>query len=265
MGLWSLFQDSVDDRTSIVSQYQRLRAAGLKLNNKLVSRLTREVMYEGGECLGMLRNNTLIFDTEDESCVLMDYCLYDVFRNGRNAIEQYLADSPPDPTSDEMACLQGMQTATYTIIVVESVERGVGVIVRDLRSDQCNLLVDMGLAGSAKPGLFIATRLLRHDTFWTTSGAALPLGLLPKRRAQEISQKMMQSMSIDEQGYCDPAPLIRACLERGSSSNVAYQELGAPPVKQLPTATSSTRIGRNSLCPCGSGKKFKQCCLRRPK
>ncbi|MFM2482199.1 YchJ family protein [Celerinatantimonas sp. YJH-8] len=23
-------------------------------------------------------------------------------------------------------------------------------------------------------------------------------------------------------------------------------------------------IGRNALCPCGSGKKFKQCCLKRP-
>jgi hypothetical protein len=28
-------------------------------------------------------------------------------------------------------------------------------------------------------------------------------------------------------------------------------------------ARSDARIGRNALCPCGSGKKFKNCCLRR--
>jgi hypothetical protein len=28
-------------------------------------------------------------------------------------------------------------------------------------------------------------------------------------------------------------------------------------------ARSDSRIGRNALCPCGSGKKFKHCCLRK--
>jgi uncharacterized protein len=27
-----------------------------------------------------------------------------------------------------------------------------------------------------------------------------------------------------------------------------------------PTATRSTKVGRNDPCPCGSGKKFKRCC-----
>ena len=29
----------------------------------------------------------------------------------------------------------------------------------------------------------------------------------------------------------------------------------------LPPARSSRKIGRNDPCPCGSGKKFKKCCL----
>jgi len=38
---------------------------------------------------------------------------------------------------------------------------------------------------------------------------------------------------------------------------------GASPAEKLrdaPTASSSSRIGRNDPCPCGSGKKFKHCC-----
>ncbi len=37
-----------------------------------------------------------------------------------------------------------------------------------------------------------------------------------------------------------------------------------PDVAVSPTITrSGQRIGRNAACPCGSGKKYKQCCLRK--
>ena len=31
--------------------------------------------------------------------------------------------------------------------------------------------------------------------------------------------------------------------------------------KQVPIKRSTIKIGRNDLCPCGSGKKYKKCCL----
>jgi uncharacterized protein YecA (UPF0149 family) len=34
-----------------------------------------------------------------------------------------------------------------------------------------------------------------------------------------------------------------------------------PPVE--PIHRASAEIGRNDPCPCGSGKKFKQCCLKK--
>lgn len=36
----------------------------------------------------------------------------------------------------------------------------------------------------------------------------------------------------------------------------------APTAKQM--ARKPPRIGRNEPCPCGSGLKFKRCCLRNP-
>lgn len=40
----------------------------------------------------------------------------------------------------------------------------------------------------------------------------------------------------------------------------------SPTAKQLarkpPTVGGLGRVGRNEPCPCGSGKKFKKCCLR---
>ncbi|MFO0974097.1 MAG: SEC-C metal-binding domain-containing protein [Phycisphaerae bacterium] len=36
-----------------------------------------------------------------------------------------------------------------------------------------------------------------------------------------------------------------------------------PPVE--PIKTDKAQIGRNDPCPCGSGKKFKQCCAKKGK
>ena len=36
----------------------------------------------------------------------------------------------------------------------------------------------------------------------------------------------------------------------------------APPTPTVAPASNPPKIGRNDLCPCGSGKKYKKCCLR---
>jgi hypothetical protein len=110
MNLRDLFRSSgiashVANRGEIVSRYQHLRMVGRSLNSKLVARLSKDILHEGGRKLGILRGGTLVFESEDETAVLMDYCLYDVRRKGCNTIEQYLIDLPSDPESDELICL----------------------------------------------------------------------------------------------------------------------------------------------------------------
>ena len=52
--------------------------------------------------------------------------------------------------------------------------------------------------------------------------------------------------------------------EEASSGREGYDEAirssggNRPPVKQTPVSVEK-KIGRNDTCPCGSGKKFKQC------
>lgn len=255
----------------LVARYQRLRAAAFKLGKQLVGRLSKEVLDEGAKKLGLLNRGTLVFKSEDEMAVLMDYCIYNVFRQGRNAIQQYLADSPPEPGDDEFLCLQAMQRATYSLVVVEAAQPGLGVIVRDLRSGEATLLVDMGFGATAKPGLVLATRLLPVDDWIMTGGAALPVGMLPESQDPSILYRLADSLIPDGQGYVDPAPLIRACLEHGSSSMIAYSEasnsLSGPPKPKASHLISRPALSpaerRNAPCPCGSGKKLKHCCLRK--
>jgi uncharacterized protein YecA (UPF0149 family) len=35
-----------------------------------------------------------------------------------------------------------------------------------------------------------------------------------------------------------------------------------PSPRPIPESTRPNRLGRNDPCPCGSGKKFKHCCMR---
>lgn len=269
MSLRDLFRPKSDatkiaGRAEIISRYKHLRAIGRNLNHKLVKRLSKVDLHKGAEKLGILQRGIMVFNSEDESSVLMDYCLYDVRRNGRNAVERYLIDSPPDLDSDEMVCLRAMQHAIYSLFVVESVERGLGVTVRDMFSDETILIVDIRIGSSAQPGLVFASRLLFHDGFSMTGGAALPVAVLPKDEHQALTEKLAEAVTPDEDGDFDPAPLIRACLSKGCSSQVRYEDPTRGGIGQQPALSShgSAKVGRNTLCPCGSGKKFKHCCMK---
>ncbi len=305
MGLFGLLKrepNQPTDTAEIVAAYERLRPLRLRLNNELVRRLSRDVLEEGGKKLGILRRGTFVFDNEDESSVLMDYCIHDVYRSGRNAIDQYLEDNSPDSQSDEMACLQAMRNAKYAMVIVTGIEPGVGCHIRNLFTDETRLLVDMGFSKTARPGVLLATRLLDFGAFVTTTGAALPLGVLDSDESEAWQRKLSTGVY---DGREDPGPLIRGCLERGASSHVRYE--GSTPSRgcddaedyrparisprqrrnhrglahfaesseqnlPVPLSADGSRTGskrgsakpaENRRCRCGSGKMFKNCCGKR--
>lgn len=279
MGLFGLLKrgpKQPTDTAEMVALYQRIRPVRLRLNNELVGRLSRDVLDEGGKKLGILRRGMFVFDNEDESSVLMDYCIYDVYRSGRNAIDEYLEDNSPDPESDEMACLQAMRHARYALVLVTGIEPGVGCHIRNLFTDETRLLVDMGFSQTARPGVLLATRLLDFGAFVTTTGAALPLGVLNSDESAAWQRKLRTGVY---DGGEDPAPLIRGCLEQGASSHVRYE--GSTPSRRCddredrwPAGTSaqqrrtlakrrSSKPAGNRRCRCGSGKMFKNCCGKR--
>jgi hypothetical protein len=279
MGLFGFLSPSSPNAASfkgVAAQYRRLRPVRLRLNNELVGRLSRDAFNEGASKLGMLRGKTFFFENEDETSVMMDYCIYNVYHKGRNAVEQYLCDSPPDPDSDEMACLRAMQQATYSLVVVLRVEPGIGCHVRNLFTEETRLLTDFGFAATAQPGALMATRLLDFGDFVTTSGAALPLGILDENGLDEWQRELNQGTNEDR---FDPAPLIRSCLRAGASSRVRYESPGenrrfdvgddSPSAgisvqpRRAPAKRPAGKPAGNRRCRCGSGKMFKNCCGKR--
>ena len=280
MGLFELLTRSsqgADEGGDLVSLYRRLSPLRLTLNNQLVARLSADTFNQGAKKLGMLRGGTLVFDNEDQTSVLMDYCVYDVRRQGRNAVDQYLCDCPPEPDTDEMVILRAMQRATYTLVAIRDIERGVGCRVVNLFTEESLLMIDLNLSKSGQRGLVLATRLLDFGDFVTTSGAALPLGVFDEQEL-DAWQSRLQSGGRDDS--FDPASLIRESLRGGGSERIAYVEavedarpgVERPPTQPQSAIFASQRPARDrrrpikdrsrQRCDCGSGKMFKNCCGR---
>ncbi len=195
----------------------------------------------------------------------MDYCIYDLYRNGRNAVERFLQDSPPPPDSDEMQCLNAMREAFYSVFVAESVIPNVGIIARDVVSDRSFLLVDVGFGKSAKPDLVFASRIISFGDFSMTCGAAIPIGLMPKGEPDDLVNQLGKAMKSQGSGKYDPAGLIKTCLNTGASQHVRYEDANQSIPRPGPGMERSrqVKVGRNDPCPCGSGKKYKHCCLKK--
>lgn len=279
MGLFDFVNSSFRQTVAlqdIAARYRRIGPVRFRLNHVLSNQLPRDVLDDGARSLGMLRGKAFVIGDESELAVLMDYCIHDVYRHGRNAVEQYLVDSPPDPVSDEMTCLTAMQRATYALVVVIGVEQGVGCHIRNLFANETRMLADVGFSKTAERGALLATRLLDFGDFVTTSGAPLPVAVLDDKALDKWQRKLSAGANCD---HFDPAPLIRACLERGASSVIEY----APPDavartdigaefspgsvtargRREPAKRIAGNAGQNRRCRCGSGKMFKNCCGKR--
>ena len=246
----------------------------MKVNQVICERLTKDEMQEGGRLLGILRNGTLIFGNEEVLPILMDFCIHEVRRRGRTAVEAHFDEMPYPDGSDEALFLRSLKESYYSLFAVQATEPGVGLQIRDVVRGHDLKLVDVGLSQTASRGLVIATRLINLDGMHATSGAAIPMGAhsgpdLSERISAlaEIARPLLGNPESAEKRSAAIAGLIAMCLREGRADHIDYREPGAPispPAswrhdRVVAENSSSERVGRNAPCPCGSGKKFKHC------
>lgn len=104
------------------------------------------------------------------------------------------------------------------------------------------------------------------DKTWFNDGGATAL-LLPIM-ALTLSDKDLLKLLAETKHSADPKTIREACSdELTNAANEIYQywrkKSNPQPIVKEPLIKTdhSVKAGRNDLCPCGSGKKFKKCCL----
>jgi len=256
------------DHSEFLTQYRQMREVRLHLNNVLVGTIPKRTLQECGRKLGFLRKGTLVFDTEEDMSVLMDYCLYDPGPDGHTLVTTFLEKSPPPADSAEMVALQTMTHAYYSLFLITDVERGVGVSVQDLLRDETGFIVDIGFGNTAQRHMMLASRIIPTGGFLMTGGAGLPVDPFAARRISNELKRMKQTPETFDFHQITPrqeadlaALIIRTCRDSGVSSHIAYAEPGSP-TRPISSGSGAGRTSRNEPCLCGSGKKFKMCCGR---
>jgi len=262
--------DTKSDYSRLVGLYNRRRAVVWKLHNEVLPKyLSKQAFQTGGEKLGISQQGTLVFNSEDEMGVLLDYCLHDDREGGTNAVQRYMAEARLDVDSDEYAVVKAMSRSFHTVVQVMEVLPGVGVRAADLLAGCEYLLIDMGFSRTAIKGVTIAARIYPYDDFVTTSGAPLPVdatglceihdSLLPRYGPEQDGQCLLPD---GQQRAADlTAAIIRMCLRKGPLQ-IEHERSTPRPV--LPPVRREPQIARNAPCPCGSGRKYKKCCGRVP-
>jgi hypothetical protein len=221
-------------RAALLTHYRRLRQAQRGLHTALFRGLSKDVLEEGGIALGLLEGNRLVLGDEAEMATFMDYCTYSVRRDGRNAVERFLAESPPVPGSEEAALLRAMCAARYSLFAVERVLPSRGVELRDLLRQDPVSLVDLGLSRTASEGLVLASRVISPPGLAMTTGASLPVDAATLEEVVGQLQSRFGAKTVAEFGRLSPeegadlaAIIIRSCLAAGASSQVTEVDVAA--------------------------------------
>jgi hypothetical protein len=257
------------ERTALLERYRHLRATMRELHSQLLDTLQKDTVTKCGRKLGFMVDGTLVFKNEDESSVLMDYCLYEGWSGQHNAISRFLDQQPYDPGSDEMVMLEAMSRARYSLLQVESVAKGVGVNCRDLLRGDGGSIVDEGLGNTACPGVVFGCHLVMLPKMSITTGAPLPIdadALENILHALEDGTRGIGQVDFDNLSPQEQAELssivIRCALAMGASSRVKMAGPRRRPGGRPPEQSTVSRPSRNVPCPCGSGRKYKRCCGR---
>jgi len=250
------------DHASVLTDYRSLRATGKALASKLIKMLSREDLHTAADRLGMLHNNTLVFKSEEEMAVLMDYAIHEIFHDRQNAVERMLRDDPPPEGSEEMRVLLSLRSAHYTMILIREGIPGFGALADDLLLETPVEIVDQGLSQCAAPGAAAAIRLCSPgEGWWMSTGAALPLTTEARDRIYSAVDEYRRRHGKEPRGTDFSTLIIRECLAAGASESIRYADAGTSLASVQPSsALAREKIGRNDSCPCGSGKKYKKCC-----
>ena len=260
--------------TELRERYLRVRQVSLELNQKLVKRLSKDDIERGATETGFMRGGTVVLGNMDESNILFDYCIYNVYRDGRNAVERLMEECPPTEGSEERFVLQAKRRAWYSIFGINKVVAGVGVEADDIFRETRHLIADVGMSRGECVGGLIATRVIPLGECVMTGGAGLPLAGSDKERAAfaaavrrvcfEQNIVSFKQLTAEQEKELTRV-IIRAALAAGASSFIRYET--AKPAARLrrrerePAVLGAPRrVGRNEPCPCGSGRKFKVCC-----
>ncbi len=159
---------------TLIEKYKTYRKVGKELNHKIMdSCLDRDVLEKSARLLGIIRGGTLIFDSEDETSVLMDFALNEYRVDNKNIIEIYRDKIgwQNEIEKDILDALLSSYTSLFKVTSISEVENT--LILTDILNKRDNIkLIDIAFSKTAATGLLLFIRLVQFKDFNMTSGVS---------------------------------------------------------------------------------------------
>ncbi len=100
---------------------------------------------------------------------------------------------------------------------------------------------------------------VRLDAKWTSNEDAMALAQAVTYLGGRSDLLDDDTVALIEREFA-PQPKVAICEELMGIVAATYETFHGP-WKSPTVARSAPKVGRNDPCPCGSGKKYKQCCM----
>lgn len=206
-----------------LDRYMRLRAASMKLSQRIFRTVPKQAYDDIGGALGFLRNGVLVFDSEDMTGVMADCCIFDWYEDGKTFIQRYAETHPAESGTDEHYLMDAYLHTKYRMLMVQHAVPGAGIDCHDLLNQEAVFLMDTGLSRTAPGGGVLATRTIPLGPYSMTGGAGLPVtsGESLKNALKQIEK----GAKLGEFQGSNSASLwiVRACLDAGAAEHIAYE------------------------------------------
>ncbi len=157
---------------TIIEKYKEYRNIGRELNHKIMNAcLDRNALIKSARLLGIARGETLVFESEDETSVLMDFALHDYRANKQNTIEVYREKIGWENEIEKeiLDAFISSYTSLFKIISISEAENS--LIVNDILNKKDNIkIIDIALSKTAALGLLLFIRLIPFKDFNMSAG-----------------------------------------------------------------------------------------------
>jgi hypothetical protein len=214
---------------------------------------------------------------DDSIAMMLNYCCFNLFLEGGGTLMDLYVSLHPAEDEDLRAVQEAHQRSYFSLFEIKQLVPRVGAELRDLFTDDIVRVVYPRLAETMRPGLVLPVRAMPLEDFHVIFNGPIPFNTVasvpeyesrlfaaygkygvqkgrPLTVEQRANIETFQTIDVLAQRYPE--------LSRNRAKPPAPAPAPAPRFGQSPLPDMK-RVGRNDLCPCGSGKKFKQCCLGR--
>lgn len=241
-------------------RYQQLRAVLTRVSNEILADVVKDKAITSAEQLGLMQGKVMVVGEESEMAVVLDHALYADPRHRARYLNAYLAAQKSLDDDTELV-IDAMRDAVFSVLRVEERIAQMGVQVYDLLHNTTYLLLDQSLSRYATPDMILAAHVVAPEGIHMTTGAPLPIADRTTGQCLvEVLKTLPEGQTFDAQNRDGKLTtrILRSLLASGAGEQIAY---GEPEAHQL-APTPGPKLPRNAPCPCGSGKKYKQCCGR---